>query len=158
MDTELLIRGAALVAVLGAGVVYGTDMFCAMVLRPAMARLDDHTLVVTTGHIHRFGDRRMPMPGVIGIVAAATSALTAALAAQWFQAIAAAIALGALIIWLVVYLRLSAPINRQLTAAAESRRTLPNGRALQAKWESVINARAALQGLAVTASCVVLMT
>jgi len=51
----------------------------------------------------------------------------------------------------------SAPINRQLTAAADAGQTLPNGRALQAKWDSIIGARAMLQGLAVAALCVVLM-
>ncbi len=60
-------------------------------------------------------------------------------------------------IWLVLYTRMSAPINRQLTAAAEAGRALPNGRVLQAKWDSVIGARAALQGLAVAALCAVLM-
>ena len=31
----------ALIAVLGTAVVYGTDVFCAMVQRPALARIDD---------------------------------------------------------------------------------------------------------------------
>jgi hypothetical protein len=83
---------------------------------------------------------------------------TAAASAHWVQAAAAGTALAALLIWLLIYTRLSAPINRQLTAAAETRQMLPNGRALQAKWDSLINARAALQGLAVAASCVVLLT
>jgi hypothetical protein len=50
----------------------------------------------------------------------------------------------------------SAPINRQLTAAADEGRSLPNGRALQANWDRVIVARATLQGLAVAALCLVL--
>jgi hypothetical protein len=35
---------AALIAVLSTGVVYGTDAFCALVQRPALARVDDATL------------------------------------------------------------------------------------------------------------------
>jgi hypothetical protein len=35
---------AALIAVMGTGVVYGTDAFCALVQRPALARVDDATL------------------------------------------------------------------------------------------------------------------
>ncbi|BBZ28904.1 hypothetical protein MMAD_31990 [Mycolicibacterium madagascariense] len=158
MNLEALIRVTAILTVLGTGVVYGTDVFCAMVLRPALARVDDHTLVTVTGHIHRFGDRRMPIPGVLGILAAGVSTIAAVAAGDDVQAIAAGTALIALLIWLVVYTRLSAPINRELTAAAESGRTLPNGRALQARWDAVINARAALQGLAVAASCLVLLT
>ncbi|MEZ0352094.1 DUF1772 domain-containing protein [Mycobacterium sp. pR1184] len=154
---DLLIRAAAVVAVLGTGVVYGTDVFCAMVMRPALGRIDDDALVTVMGHVHRYGDRRMPVPGVLGIVAAAISAATAAAFAHWSQAIPSIVALAALLLWLLLYLRISAPINRQLTAAAERGETLPDGRALQARWDAVINARAALQGLAVTALCVVLM-
>ena len=58
-------NAAALIAVLGTGVVYGTDVFCAMVLRPAFARIDDAALVAVTGYVHRDGDRRMPIPGVL---------------------------------------------------------------------------------------------
>ena len=64
----------AVIAVLGSAVVYGTDVFCAMVLRPALAHVDDRTLVAVMGNVHRYGDRRMPVPGVLGIAAAAVSA------------------------------------------------------------------------------------
>jgi hypothetical protein len=158
MDIDLIIRAAALVTVLSTGVVYGTDVFCAMVLRPALARLDERTLVTTIGYVHRFGDRRMPIPGVLGVLAATVNVITAAVAGHDVQAVAAGTALAALLTWLLIYTRFSAPINRQLTAAAESDRPLPNGRALQAAWDSVINIRAALQGLAVAAACVVLLT
>jgi hypothetical protein len=157
MDSDLIARAAALVAVLGTGVVYGTDVFCAIVLRPALTSVDDKTLVSVMGHVHRYGDRRMPVPGVLGVVAAAVSTVVAAVATHWAQAIAAGVALVLLLIWLVLYTQVSAPINRQLTAAAEADRTLPNGRALQAKWDSIIGARAALQGLAVAALCVAMM-
>ncbi len=157
MDVDLLIRAAALVTVLGTGVVYGTDVFCAMVLRPALARVDDATLVTVMGHVHRYGDRRMVTPGVLGVVAAAVCTAAAAVAAQWAQAVAAGTALAALSMWLVLYLRISAPVNRQLTAASDTGRLLPNGRVLQAKWDSIINARAVLQGVAVIAACLVLL-
>lgn len=94
MVMELLSRTAALVAVLGTGVVYGTDVFCAMIMRPALAHIDDNTLVTVMGHVHRYGDRRMPVPGLLGIVAAAISSATAAVSAHWLQAITATVALG----------------------------------------------------------------
>jgi hypothetical protein len=151
MDVDLITRIAALIALLGTAVVYGTDVFCAIVLRPALALTDDDVLVAVMGSVHRFGDRRMPVPGVLGIVAAATSAVLATIAAHWAQAIAAGGALVFLLVWIVLYTQVSAPINRQLTAAADASRTLPNGRALQAKWDRIIDARAVLQGLAVAA-------
>jgi hypothetical protein len=157
MALDVVARVAALIAVLGTAVVYGTDVFCAMVMRPALALIGDDALVAVMGHVHRYGDRRMPVPGVLGIVATATSAVLATVAAHWVQAIAAGAALVLLLIWLLLYTRVSAPINRQLTAAADAGQRLPNARALQAKWDSIINARAGLQGLAVAILCVVLM-
>jgi hypothetical protein len=158
MTFDLVTRVAALIAVVGTAVVYGTDVFCAIVLRPALASVDDSALVAVMGRVHRYGDRRMPVPGVLGVVATGTSAVLATVAAHWAQAIAAGVALLLLLIWLVLYTQVSAPVNRQLTAAADAGKTLPNGRALQAKWDRVINARAVLQGLAVAALCVVLTT
>jgi hypothetical protein len=151
-----LARVAALIAVLGTAVVYGTDVFCAIVLRPALAAVDDNALVAVTGNVHRYGDRRMPVPGVLGIVATVATAILAAVTAHWTQAIAAAAALVLLSVWLVLYTQVSAPINRQLTAAADAGKPLPNGRVLQAKWDRIINARAMLQGLALAALCVTL--
>ncbi|RAU99298.1 DUF1772 domain-containing protein [Mycobacterium colombiense] len=157
MTLDLIARAAALVALLGTAVVYGTDVFCAMVLRPALAAVDDRALVAVTGSVHRYGDRRMPVPGVLGVLATAATAALAAAASHWPQAIAAAAALIALLVWIVLYTRVSAPINRQLTAAADTGQDLPDGRALQAKWDCIIGPRAVLQGLAVSALCVALM-
>jgi hypothetical protein len=156
MALDLITRVAALIAVLGTAVVYGTDVFCAIVLRPALASVDDDALVAVTGSVHRYGDRRMPVPGVLGVVATATTAVLATLAAHWAQAIAAGVALVLLLVWLVLYTQVSAPINRQLTAAAGAGQPLPNGRVLQAKWDSIIGARAVLQGLALASLCAAL--
>jgi hypothetical protein len=156
MAFELFTRVAALIAVLGTAVVYGTDVFCAIVMRPALAFIDDDALAAVMGSVHRYGDRRMPVPGVLGLAAAAASAVLAAVAGDWMQAVAAGAALVLLLAWIVLYTRVSAPINRQLTAAADDGRTLPNGRALQAKWDRIIDARAVLQGLAVAALCAAL--
>jgi hypothetical protein len=157
MDLDLIIRIAAVVAVLSTAVVYGTDVFCAMVLRSALASIDDGALVVVTGHLHRYGDRRMPVPGILGVLATAACAALAAVSQHWAQAVAAGIALVLLLGWLAIYARVSAPINRQLTAAAIAGQPIPNGRALQANWDRVIDARAILQGLAVTALCAALV-
>ena len=157
MNLDHITDAAALVAVLGTAVVYGTDVFCAVVLRPALASVDERALVAVAGSVHRYGDRRMPVPGALGVVAAAASAVLATLAAHQTQAIAAGIALILLLAWLALYSRVSAPINRQLTAAADAGETLANGRALQQKWDSIIGLRALLQGLAVAALSVVLV-
>jgi hypothetical protein len=157
MVLDLTIRATALIAILGTAVVYGTDVFSAIVLRPALASVDDRALVAVMGNVHRYGDRRMPVPGALGILATATTAVAAAVVAHWAQTIAAGVALVLLLVWIVLYTQVSAPINRQLTSAADAGHTLPNGRALQAKWDQIIGVRATLQGLALAALCAVLM-
>ena len=89
-----LVHLAALIAVLGTAVVYGTDVFCAVVQRPALAAVDDRALVAVMGNVHRYGDRRMPLPGAVGILGTAISAALAAAAGNWAQAVPAATALG----------------------------------------------------------------
>jgi uncharacterized membrane protein len=147
----------ALIAVLGTAVVYGTDVFCAMVQRPALARIDDRALLAVMGNIHRYGDRRMPMPGVLGLAAAAISAAIAAVFGHWTQAGTAGVALGLLLVWLVLYVRVSKPINQQLTAGADHPDSPTDARALQRNWDKVITTRATLQGLAVAALCLTLL-
>jgi hypothetical protein len=141
-------RMAAMIAVSGTAVVYGTDVFCAVVQRPALAAIDDRVLVAVMGNVHRYGDRRMPVAGAVGIIAATASAVLAAVAGRWAAAIWAATAVTLLLIWLALYTRISAPINRELSAAAKVGDTPPNARVLQEKWDRIINTRAVLQGLA----------
>lgn len=157
MTFDLIVRAIAMIALLATAVVYGTDVFCAAVLRPALASVDDRALVAVAGRVHRYGDRRMPVPGVLGLVAAALSAALAAVGAYWAQAIAAGTALVVLIAWTVLYARISAPINRELTAAADAGNSFPHGRALQTDWDRIIGIRATLQGVAVAALCVALV-
>ena len=52
------------ISVLAGGIIYGTDVFSAIVLRPALALVDDRTLVSAMGRVHDFGDRRLRLPGV----------------------------------------------------------------------------------------------
>ena len=145
---------AALIAVVSTGVVYGTDVFCALVQRPALARVDDATLTSFMGNVHRFGDQRLPVPGILGIVASAAAFVVAALAGRTVASAAAGTALALLIAWVLLYLRVSAPINRELTTAADNHKTPANARALQHDWDRVIVPRAVLQGLAIAALCV----
>jgi len=145
----------AVIAVLGTAVVYGTDVFCALVQRPALAHVDDRALVAVMGNVHRYGDRRMPVPGGLGMAAAAVSAALAVASGRWAQAVAAGSAVGLLVLWL--YLHVSAPINHQLTAAADHPERPTDALALQRSWDKVITTTAALQGMAVAALCLTLL-
>jgi Domain of unknown function (DUF1772) len=151
-----LARLAALLSILGTGVVYGTDVFCALVLRPALAAVDDRALVAVTGNVHFYGDRRMPLPGVVGLLGAAASAALFGVTGHWANTVAALAAITVLLVWLMLYLRISAPINKQLTSAARTGDAPSNARVLQRNWDRIITARAALQGAALIAMCAAL--
>src|SRR5262249_21299795 len=147
----LLAQLAALLAIVSTGIVYGTDAFCALVQRPALARVDDPALIAVMGNVHRYGDRRMRVPGAVGIIAAAAAAALAAVAGQTAQSVAAGAPFVLWVGWVGLYLRISAPINPTLTAPADNHETPANARALQHDWDRIIVLRAVLQGLAVVA-------
>jgi len=145
-------------SVLAVGIVYGTDVFCAIVLGPALALVDDRTLVSTMGRVHDFGDRRLRVPGIVGIVTAIAATAVAAASGYVGASIAGAIAVVALAVWLVIYGRISAPINARLTGAAQRGETPTDARQLQSRWDSVITARSGLQMLAIVALGTFLIT
>jgi uncharacterized membrane protein len=136
---------AALVAVFTAAVIYGTDLFCALVVRPAARGAADSSVADLLGRVHEYGDSRLPVPGVISIIATAVAtATTDGTPAR----IAGALALVALLAWLTIYLRISAPINKTLRAAAAGHTVPADTRVLQQRWDSVIWPRAVLQTMA----------
>ena len=139
----------AITGILAAGIIYGTDAFCALVQRPALTTLDDATLTAVMGRIHQYGDRRLPAPGIIGILAAALTTTVATMRGSVPGAVAAGVGLVSMLVWLGLYGRVAAPINRALTAAAIAHETPDNARRLQSRWDSIITARALLMAVAV---------
>jgi hypothetical protein len=148
---------AAIISLCGTALVFGTDAFCALVQRPALARVDDSTLTAVMGNVHRYGDKRMPVPGVIGLLFAAIAAVTGALAGNTPVLALDASTVVAWVTWLLIYARISAPINRQLIAAADAGRTAKDARDLQARWDAVIVLRATLLGIGLIALAVSLI-
>jgi len=145
----------AAIAVLALAAIYGAEVFAMVVLRSALAHVDEPTLSTTMGRIHQYGDRRLPVFFIVGLLSAILSGVTAALAGG--RAIAViGVAVLSLLAWLWVFLRISAPINRTLTAAVVSGRNPPDARDLQQRWDRVIPIRLTLQSLALAALCVAL--
>ena len=72
----------------------------------------------------------------------------AALAGHPGAVAAGGAAVLAMAVWLLIYRSVSAPVNRQLSAAAHDGRIPGDARALRRQWDHVINARAALQTVA----------
>ena len=81
-----LIEIIAAVAILATAVIYGTDVFGAIVQRPAIAAVDDRTLTQVMGHIHRVADRRLAAFSIGGLIAAAVTAALAAAHPRLYEA------------------------------------------------------------------------
>jgi len=137
-----------ILVILALGVVYGTDMFFAVVARSALAQVSEASITEVMGRLHEVADRRMPVFGVLGI--AGTLGLIAATPSLY-----AIVAFGAQLIHLGLYFRVSKPVNVVLTAAANRGEALPDARQLQRRWDSVIVPRALVLGIALL--CVALL-
>jgi len=110
------------------------------------------------GRVHDFGDRRLRVPGVAGLAAAILGTAVVAWAGHLAATVAGAIAVVALACWLVIYARISAPINSRLTAASQRDETPADARLLQRRWDSVITPRSGLQMLAILSLRTALIT
>ena len=143
-------QGLAALALLSGGVVYGTDVFFALVARPALRRADDASLTRVLGHLHAVADARMPVVGATALLATAGLALTTG---GWATTAGrlALLALAGLLTQLAAYLRVAQPVNRAQTAAALTGIIPPDARALQQRWDSVIGLRAGALTVAMAA-------
>ncbi len=133
-------------ALLGAAAVYGTDVFFCVVGRTALTRVSDAALVETMGRLHEVADRRMPIFGAVGIGGALASLAFSRVSLAWVLS-----AVAAQVLWIVIYRRVAAPVNAELTRQARAGSLPADARALQARWESVIVVRVLLMGFAVVA-------
>ncbi|MFR9771046.1 DUF1772 domain-containing protein [Nocardia sp. SC052] len=147
----------AAAAVVSNAIVYGTDVSVAMITRSVYRKLDDATVTMSAGWGHYYGDRRMPVVGVVGVVSAVLTLLIALWAGQIGAAVAAGITVAALLTWLAFYVRIAKPINSQQTAAARSGIIPTNARALQDKWDSILKYRVTLQFVAIAGLCAALI-
>lgn len=153
----VIVSITAVIAVLGIAVIFGADVLAAVVLRPVYAGVDERTLVQAVGRGHHFGDRRLPVAGILGVGFAAVTSALAFIGRMPLPGALAAAALLLLVIWLVLFSRISKPINKRLSAAALADEVPGDARALQDRWESIITLRAVIQGLALLLLCLVLV-
>lgn len=154
---DLIIGAAATVAILCLAVIFGTDVIAGLVLRDTYAELDDRAMVQVVGRGHYYADRRLPVVGILGTVLTAATAVATAIWASPLVAALAGLALLLVLVWLGLFARISAPINRALTAAALAGEVPVEARALQARWESIIPLRAVLLGCAIALLCTALV-
>jgi hypothetical protein len=125
---------------LSSGVVYGTDVFFAVVGRTALARTSEGALTETMGRIHEVGDARMPLFGASALISTLALIFTTGLGTR--ASLFAGVAFVGLTIQVTAYFRVAQPVNRALTAAALHGTVPPRVRALQTRWDRVIDLRA----------------
>lgn len=147
---------SATIAIVATAVIFGTDVLTALVSRSAFAEIDDRALVQFTGRSHYYGDRRLSAVGVASVVFSVATVALGIIVGSAAGAALAGVAVLALLSWLVLFARISAPINKRLTAAALADEVPADARALQDRWESIIVLRSTLQGVAVVALCLAL--
>jgi hypothetical protein len=64
-----VVKGLACLAILSVGVTYGTDTFFAVIGRKALAQSSERAITDVIGHVHEVADARMPIFGVLGLLA-----------------------------------------------------------------------------------------
>jgi len=113
---------AAAIGIGSARIIHGTDVFCALVLRPAAADASPSSIADLIGRTHDYGDRRLPIPGALSVLAAA---IAAAARRTTLGRAGGSVALAALPAWLGIYARTS----DQSTSASAARQATGDGSA-----------------------------
>jgi hypothetical protein len=139
---------------LSTAVVLGTDMFFLTVGRPALRLASVSSATEVMGFLHMFADVRMPAWGILAILSNLLLGVFRETGQRWFYAVSVLM----LLLFVVVYNRLSKPINRLQTGAAKDGRSLENGRELQAAWDRSLFIRVPLLVVSMLAQGLVLVT
>jgi len=143
----------SLVGILSTAVVCGTDVFFLTIGRPALRLASASAGTEIMGYFHMFADARMPIWGVSAILSNLLLVVFSRGGQRWLYLAS----LLMLIMFVIVYDRLSKPINRIQTEAAKTGERLNNGRELQASWDGALLIRVPLLVMSLLAQCLVLL-
>jgi hypothetical protein len=147
------IWAVSLVGILSTAVVWGTDIFFLTIGRPALRLASISAATEVMGFLHMFADARMPIWGVSALLSNLLLVVFSRPGQRWFYAVSIIL----LLVFVIVYNRLSKPINRLQTEAAKSGRSLDNGRELQAAWDRSLVIRVPLLLVSLLAQCLVVV-
>ena len=143
----------SLVGILSTAVVCGTDMFFLTIGRPALRLASPSAGTEVMGFLHMFADARMPVWGISAVLSNFLLALFSGSGHRGFYFAS----LSMLILFVVIYNRLSKPINRLQTDAAKTGGSLDNARELQASWDRSVMIRTPLLVASLLAQCLALL-
>jgi hypothetical protein len=128
-------------------------MFFLTVGRPALRLASQSGATEVMGFIHLFGDRRMPLWGILAMF---SNLLLTLFSRSGYRALYL-LSLSMLMLFVVIYDRFSKPINRLQTAAAKAGGRLDNARVLQASWDRSLVMRVPLLAVSMVAQLVALL-
>jgi len=128
-------------------------MFFLTIGRPALRLATVSAATEIMGFLHMFGDARMPIWGVSAILSNILLVVFSRTDQRWYYAVSVLM----LLLFVIVYDRLSKPINRLQTEAAKTGRVLENGRELQASWNRSLFIRVPLLIVSMLAQCLVIV-
>jgi len=137
----------SLVGILSTAVIWGTDMFFLTIGRPALRLATLSAQPKLWVFFTCFADARMPISGVSALVVFSRTGQ------RWFYAVSVLM----LLLFVIVYNRLSKPINQLQSEAAKTGRSLDNGRELQASWDRSLVIRVPLLAVSMLAQFIVLV-
>lgn len=151
--THWIIWLAVPLGMLSTAVVFGTDMFFLTIGRAALRQASEASVTEVMGFFHLFADARMPIWGILAILSNILLAVMSGHGLRWLYLTSVLM----LILFVVFYASFAKPINRIQTEAAQNRRSLANGRELQANWDRLLLLRVPLLLASLLAQCVVLL-
>ena len=135
---------ASSVGLIATAVIFGTDTYFLTVGRPALRLAGASAATEVMGSLHLFGDRRMPIWGVLAILSNILMSILGTSTRRPFYLVSSLM----LILFVVAYGRFSKPINRLQTEVAKAGTPLPNARELQASWDRSLLIRVPLLTIA----------
>lgn len=147
-----LIWPASLAGLISTAVIFGTDVFFLTVGRPALRLASQSAATETMGFIHLFGDKRMPIWGILAMLSNLLLIVFGGSGHRAFYLLS----LSVLILFVVIYDRFSKPINRLQTKTAKTGASLDNARELQASWNRSLAMRVPLLAVSMLAQLVAL--
>ncbi|SFW18841.1 hypothetical protein [Chitinophaga sancti] len=131
-----------IIANVSTGVIYGTDMFHAIVVKKAASLSKDSSIADLIGHTHLLADKRMPGFGITALLC--TTICIVLNFSNLYATCLSGAALLMLLSHLYLYMTIAKPVNKVMADGVVNNIVPVNIRALQNRWDSVIGYRAAL--------------
>jgi hypothetical protein len=147
-----LVWPTSFVGLISTAIIFGTDTYFLTVGRPALRLASPAAATEVMGFLHLFGDRRMPIWGVLAIL---SNLLLALFNTNEHRALYL-LSISVLILFVAIYDRFSKPINRLQTEAAKTHRALDNAHELQLSWDRSLMIRVPLLAICMLAQFVAL--